>query len=130
MKGVSGVIIVILLVLISISLVGSLYIWATNTTFDIYPEEDIEQKYQRSRACLSIDDIDGASGTAIIRNCGLVPLSDVELYLDNSRLDFAYPDVFDPNDELIVTFTSPVSGEHTYYAIANLAETPLITSSN
>ena len=59
MKGVSGIVIVILLVLISISLVGALYIWVTNTTFDIYPEEDIQQKYQRGRACLNIDDIDG-----------------------------------------------------------------------
>lgn len=130
MKGVSTVVIVILLILISISLVGALYIWTSNVTFDIFPEEDIEQRYQRSRACLSLEDIDGGNGSATIRNCGLVPLRDVELYLDNSLVSFQYPDTLDPNEAIVVTFTSPAPGTHSYYAIADIAETPVITSSN
>jgi len=129
MKGVSTVVIIILLILISISLVGALYIWSTNATFDIFPEEDIEQKYQRSRACISLEDINGTAGEAVIRNCGFVPLTDIGFYIDNSLIGFSYPTVLNPNEEIVVIF-DPVSGEHSYYAISDLAETPLMTSSN
>ncbi len=130
MKGVSTLVIAILLILISISLVGALYIWTSNVTFDIFPEEELNQQYQRSRACLSLEDLDAVAGMVNIRNYGLVPLRDLGFYLDNSLVSSEYPDTLNPNDVTNVTFTPPISGSHSYYAIADIAETPVITASN
>jgi hypothetical protein len=132
MKGVSTIVVEILLVLIALSLIAAVYLWSTSVVFESYPGGELSHQYQRSRACLSLEQINimVTASSAIIRNCGLVPLSNMMFYIDNAPVVFEYPSSLDPNANFTVTFTKPASGSHSFFAVADLAETPLMTSSN
>ena len=104
-RGISEIIIMILLLLIVASLISVVYIWSTTHAFEYYPEEEISRQYLRSRACLSLEEINGIAGTAVIRNCGLIPLSNFTLYIDESVVGTAVlPDKLEPNEESAITF--------------------------
>jgi len=132
MKGVSTIVVEILLVLIAVSLVSAVYFWSTSVVFESYPGGEVSHQYQRSRACLSLEQINitATASSAIIRNCGMVPLSNMMLYMDSVQVSFQYPTSLDPNVNFTVTFTKPASGSHSFFVVADLAETPLMTASN
>ncbi|MCD6476632.1 MAG: hypothetical protein J7K26_00495 [Candidatus Aenigmarchaeota archaeon] len=119
MKAVSQLMIVILLLLIGIMLTFSLYLWSRETVEKVYPNQ--EHTYQRSRACLSIDKIE--SGFITIKNCGLVPLKNLVLYVDDQKIMELTGIELDPQQTH--EFSNPVTGEgHVYFVTSDLAESP------
>ncbi len=125
-KAISGLIVMVLLLMISVSLVAAIYVWSSSIAFESYPEESISRSYLRSRACLSLEEIDGVGGTATLRNCGLIPLSNFTLYIDGEIVSSALPDDLDPNEGETITFDVQ-TGEHGYLVVSDIIETPYIT---
>jgi hypothetical protein len=142
-KGVSQIIVIILLVMISVTLVSSLFLWASSNTFNIFPEEEQNISYLRSRACLNIDDIvfrysdlklgeptcPAFTGDIILRNCGYVPISDFKLYINSVFVESTFQDKLEPSETGIMEFTDPCSGDITFrfLVVSDLAESQVIT---
>ncbi len=124
-KGISEVVVVILVLLIGLSLASALYVFSRGSILQIFPNETSQREFQRSRACLSLEDINITSGVMKMRNCGLVPLKSFGIFIDGSKLNISYPEKLDPTQSFAVNF-SPLSGEHSFLAVSDLAETPLI----
>ncbi len=89
MKGVSAVIAVILLLLITVAIIGFAFIWfgritslATNST-----EQQITQFYQAAAKKISIDNINSTSGVSI-RNIGtaIIPVNEITVFLNGNLL--------------------------------------------
>jgi len=123
-KGVSQIILALLLLLISTSLVIALYLFSTGTIVELFPNQTQEQ-FQRSRACLSLEEINLTLGEMEMKNCGKVPLRNFLVFIDGSNLSTTYPEKLEPTESTTIGF-SPLFGEHNFLAISDLAETALI----
>ncbi len=128
-KGISNIVAIILLLLMGIALIASLYVWSTSVMFDVYPEEQYNKTYLRQRACLSIEEIDILETEITLRNCGYVPLSEFQLYVDMLPVDFNFKDKLDPSESATGTFSEKYRfGTHKFYVTADLSESEIITA--
>ena len=57
-KGISSIIVAILILMVSVSLISVFYLWATGIGFDIYPGEELEGDYQQARSCINLENAD------------------------------------------------------------------------
>lgn len=121
MKAVSQIVILVLILMIAVSLTVSLYFFTTETVFDVYPNETAQLDYLRSRACLDLEV--NSTNYLLITNCGLVPLSKFQLYVDYLPINADFPDKLDPKQTLIFPVGLLVD-EHTYVITSDLAESP------
>lgn len=130
-KGISNLVAVILLMLISVSLVASLYIWSTANIFEVYPEEQYNRTYLRSRACLSIEDIriaiDRSRSMITLRNCGYVPLSEFQLYINMLPVDSSFQDKLEPSESAIMIMGIIPESTDKVYVTADFAESEILT---
>lgn len=129
MKGASDIIVIILILLISLSLIGLVYTWSTGVLFQSYPKESQEKEYLRSRACLSMENINVFEGNAVLRNCGQIPLTKFKVYVDNAFSITSVPDKLEPDEEIGIGLPSFTVGNHSYYATSDYAETVVYTLS-
>lgn len=97
MKGVSEVVVIVLILLIGVSVTAVLYIWASETAFSIYPEETQDVAYMRQRACLGIMTL--TETEVVINNCGSVPLKNLKLYINGELQNIVLPSQLDPWEE-------------------------------
>ena len=126
-KGLSEIVVMVLLLLIGASLVAVVYMWSVENVFEAYPEESVSLSYLRSRSCLSLENINGTMGTAYLRNCGLINLTNFTLYIDGSPQTAAMlPPYLEPNQGEAITFLAQ-AGEHGYIVVSDITETPYIT---
>ena len=121
MKAISQIVILVLILMIAVSLTVSLYFFATGTVFNVYPNETAQLDYLRSRACLDLEV--NSTNYLLITNCGLVPLSKFQLYVDYLPINADFPDKLDPKQTLIFPIGLLVD-EHTYVITSDLAESP------
>ncbi|MDD5416569.1 MAG: hypothetical protein PHU12_01180 [Candidatus Aenigmarchaeota archaeon] len=120
-KGMSQLVVMIILLLIGISMAGLLYVWAPQVVKDIYPEQAQDTQYFRSRACLGIQNI--TSDSITINNCGSIPLENFNVYLNGINQNMDIQKLNPGNNYTIpVTVTSPADVQIT----SNYAETPVI----
>lgn len=124
-KGVSEMVVAVLLLLIAVSLVSVVYLWSTTNMFKSYPEESVSRAYLRSRACLSLEEINGTAGKAYMRNCGLVNLTNFTFYIDGAAQAVALPPFLEPSQKYQITFAVQ-TGQHGYLATSDIIETPYI----
>lgn len=124
MKGVSEVVVVILVLIISVSAVISFYSWATGTIplLGKSVEQMSGEEFLRTKACLKIDKIYFSENNISVRNCGSVSLSNFAVYIDDLPVDNAFPSALEPMEIKNVTLKSSVaSGAHTVKVISNYA---------
>ena len=114
-KGVSEYVAVLLLMIISLALAGLIYIFYQSNINTIYPGEQIGEKYASTRSCLSIDELNAAAGTALMRNCGQVPLSSFALYIDDVKETVSLPQTLQPNEKFNIAFRPLSAGKHVIY---------------
>ena len=84
-KGVSQLIIVVLILMIGIALTSAAYVWSKTTMFNIFPEKTQDTSYLRQKACLGIFEM--TADNIIINNCGSVPLKDLKLFVNGVSQD-------------------------------------------
>jgi hypothetical protein len=138
MKGISDIIVLVLLLIISVSLIGLAYVWSVGAVFDPYPEERTGEQYLKSRSCLSMENIDVEGGTASLRNCGKTALSTFAVYVDNienttssSNLNSGLAEgTLYPGESYPIEFQEFSSGTHTYYVTADYTQTVAYTLSS
>ncbi len=121
-KGLSQLIVIVLVLLIAISLTTVLYVWASQTAFEIYPEETQEQQYYRQRACLGIEQI--RPDSIVINNCGAVPLEDFIVYIEGDKkveVDYTLNPGYTKEIDIAVS-----DGEDVYVT-SNYAQSPVVT---
>jgi len=124
MKGISQLMVVILLLLISFSMVSLYFLWSKNVLFEIFPSESTETQYLRSRSCLGIENIYKAvDGSLKIKNCGKTPLKEIILYVDYTEYEISQTQL-NPQEHMIVEIDT--SEVHEYIAISDLAESATI----
>lgn len=124
MKGVSEVVVVILILIIGVSSVVSFYSWSTGTVpiLGKSVEQISGEEFLRTKACLKIDKIYFSESGISIRNCGSVPLSNFAIYIDDLPVDKTAPSVLEPMEMKNITIKSAVaSGAHTVKVISNYA---------
>lgn len=122
MKGVSEIILVILILLIAISMTAVLFIWVNQTTFNIYPEESQQTAYLRQKACLGIENI--GSSQVTIKNCGATMLEDFKVYVDGSLQTVTVPNKLYPGNVSAITVTIPENSK--VFVTSNYAQSPAI----
>jgi len=130
-KGVSNILLAILILVIGASLTAALAVWLPEIAFEAYPEEAYNKSYLRSRACLSLGDISSESLT--IKNCGLVPLSDFRLYIDFHEAILSGIEKLDPQESATIDYSIIEYGKceeeiHEFYVTADLAESPVLVA--
>ena len=123
-KGISQVVAVILILMIGVSMAGILFVWAQETTFEIYPEDEGEVQYLRQRACIGIQDISG--DVVRINNCGSVPLDNIKVYVNDAVSHNPAPIKFNPGQTQDVTVTKTIVIGDRVYVISDYAVSPVI----
>jgi len=127
-KGASHIFLAILILMIGISLVALLAVILPNIAFEAYPEEAYNKTYLRSRACLGLENVDWEAQTLTLKNCGLISLTDFNLFVDYEEVGNLNLDKLDPTESATVNYDiSLSSGSHYFYVTADYAETPFIT---
>lgn len=96
MKGVSEIVLIVLILLIAVSITALVYTWASHTTSSIYPEGTDERAYTQQRACLGIERMTNTQ--VIINNCGLVPLKNFKIFVNGNLQGVIVPAVLDPGE--------------------------------
>jgi hypothetical protein len=93
MKGISAIIVAILLLMISISLAGFGYVFFTTmfTSITTESEEVMGTTVERMLAQMKIESIETANNKIHIRNTGKVDLTDFEVYLNNALVSSTPP---------------------------------------
>ena len=90
MKGITPVIAIILLLMITISLVGFAFVWFTRMTEGLTNQtsESLNQQMLVQRTKVTIDNFDEANGILVIRNTGSVNLdgAKVKVYVNTTGL--------------------------------------------
>jgi len=90
MKGITPVIAIILLLMITISLVGFAFVWFTRMTESMTNQtsESLNQQMLVQRTKVTIDNYDEVSGRLVIRNAGSVnlELGKVSVYVNTTGL--------------------------------------------
>jgi len=127
-KGISQIIVAVLILMIAITMVGLVYVWANEIGFNFYPGEEIQTNYDRSRACISLESMNKSSGEIIIKNCGKIVLTGIDIYIDG-QLKYTDNEIkIEPQKYGIITIV-PLEGAKIIIA-SDLAETPVMTVSN
>jgi len=90
-KGITPVIAIILLLMITIALIGFAFVWFTSVTGTLANQTgtQLTEKQRQMATAAKIDNIDTANGEVTIRNIGTVDLdlSEVEVYADGKKVD-------------------------------------------
>lgn len=88
MKGITPVIAIILLLMITIALIGFAFVWFTSIagTLTNQTGQQLTQQQRKMMTSAKIDALDTTSGTLVIRNTGTVALkiSELEVYVNNT----------------------------------------------
>jgi len=123
-KAISEIFAIILLLGIGVSLATLVYLSQTNVTA-IYPSQFFNTSYYRSRACVSLENVDFISNNVTIKNCGLVPLSKFILSIDLQQIPLDITKL-DPKQNITVNYGIALTGFHDFAVYADFAETPQI----
>jgi len=125
-KGLAPIVAVILVLLIAISLTVLAIIWLPRLALKPYSEEAFNKSYMRSRACLSIESVDTARKKLTIKNCGKIPLTDFNFYIDGKKINL-YLEKLDPQESVILNYVEDFSeGYHDFFITSDYAETPIM----
>lgn len=129
-KGLSTIISVMLVLLIAVATTVLVIMWLPRLTFKIFNiESSFNQSYVRSRACLSLENVDTIGKTLTIKNCGKITLGDFNFYIDENKLSL-YLEKLDPQESVTINYVENLTqGEHYFYITSDYAETPVITFS-
>jgi len=127
-KGLSTLIEVILLLLIAISLTTMVIVFLPNTNKGLLNETNFDTSYDRSRACLNIENINKEEPQVAIKNCGKTPLKDLKLFIDSNEVAVNYKGEIKPSETVWVNYFSslPDKDYYYFYATMDLAESPII----
>jgi len=103
MIGVSRLVVVILILLISIISAVSVFIWSVNTVQNIFPE-NITESSIAPRGCLNILD---ANTTAVtVKNCGATIIKKGAVYVDYVKKT-EFQQVINPQDIVVIPVNIP-----------------------
>jgi flagellin-like protein len=80
-KGVSAIISVILIILITVSLIALVYQWLSGQTTQT--QSELGRNAFKSEGCLKIENIDTRTNKIIVRNCGDIDLNNIVLFVDS-----------------------------------------------
>jgi parallel beta-helix repeat protein len=127
-KGLSTIVSVILVLLIAVATTVLVIMWLPKLTFKIFNlESSFNQSYVRSRACLSLENVDTIGKTLTIKNCGKITLGDFNFYIDENKLSL-YLEKLDPQESVKLNYIEYLKkGYHNSYVSSNYAETPVVT---
>ncbi len=127
-KGLFPIVTVILVLLIAIVITVLAMIFLSEFTLKPFPEEAFNKSYLRSRACLSLENIDTVEKTLTMKNCGKISLSNFRLYIDFQNPIFLGIDKLDPQELVTVNYgvNLPPETNHSFYVTADYTETPKI----
>ncbi len=123
-KGISSIIVVILILLITISLVVLSYQWLLKYTPRV--QEELEQHTESKEGCLKIENIDIFSRNVVIRNCGDTELSNFIIYIDEEPVA-RHSLILDAGNVVQIGFSKDLSkGEHDIQVSSDYAKAPKI----
>jgi hypothetical protein len=120
-KGISPVISAMLVTLIAISFTIVVMVWLPNFTYGVTSNTGLNSSFDRSRGCLSIEDVNATARNVTLRNCGQIPLSNFSLYIDG-QLAGQVNSIIDPGQAVKFSGISIASGNHEFYATSDNAE--------
>jgi len=122
MKGVSEIVLIVLILLIGVSITALVYTWASDTVFSIYPEDTDERAHTQQRACLGIESMTNTK--VVINNCGLVPLKNFKVFVNGNLQSVIIPPILDPGE----TYSFDVTVEETdkVQVTSDYAITPVV----
>lgn len=113
MKGISAIVVMILILLISVSLVGLGYIFFTEilATVTTTGEESISQTVVSMLSRMTIESVTaGNPGNIYVRNTGKVNLTDFAVYIDDVRdVSATAPGILMPGDVGTITTTGALA---------------------
>jgi hypothetical protein len=117
-KGISAVIAVILLLLITISITGIAFIFFSRTQQSV--QNATEQQLQQQTSLLGTNfAIDGTSQNQVyIRNLGTNSLANLSFYVNNVPVNYIGPASLAPNDVGVYTLVNPPTGSATIVVTA------------
>ena len=123
MIGVSRLVVVILILLISIISAVSVFIWSVNTVQNVFPE-NITESSIAPRGCLNILD---ANTTAVtVKNCGTTIIKKGAVYVDYVK-KAEFQQIINPQDVVVIPVSGISSGYHEFIVVADVATSPPTT---
>jgi|GEM_PF-5249557 len=121
MIGVSRLVVVILILLISIISAVSVFIWSVNTVQNIFPE-NITESSIAPRGCLNILD---ANTTAVtVKNCGTTIVKKGAVYVDYVKKT-EFQQVINPQDVVVIPVSIPQQAQVIVVVVADTATSPV-----
>jgi parallel beta-helix repeat protein len=125
MRGISTIIEVILVLIITISLIFFVYQWSFSSTLET--QQNIEKNLAQNQGCLKIENIDLTNKKITIRNCGENGLSKFVVYIDSSPIAY-YTGILGAGDITQISYTGNINyGDHEIFVSSDYAETSKIT---
>jgi hypothetical protein len=122
MKGVSAIIVMVLLLMITVAVVGLTwnFLGSLVTGTDTRVGNQVENTTEKMSGCLRIEDFNPTTRNITIRNCGLTVIRSVNIFVDSSPI-YVYSNVMKPNDIIDVNINVP-KGSHLIYALSGSAD--------
>jgi hypothetical protein len=124
-KGITQVFLSVLLLMIGISLTSLVYLFATGAIYNIFPSESFNASYQRTRACISLENVDFYNANLTLKNCGLVPLTKFRLFIDLTEIPLSISKL-EPQESATIHYARYLEGMHNFIVFTDYAETPLM----
>ncbi|OGI11652.1 hypothetical protein A3K64_00865 [Candidatus Micrarchaeota archaeon RBG_16_36_9] len=127
MKGISNIIEIVLIIVITSSVIALIYQWSYASTSEV--QKELEKDVVQNEGCLKIESIDTVNKKIVIRNCGENSLSSFQVYLD-SKPFASYSGKLDSGSITQINYTQDISsGDHDIKIYSDYAESPKITFS-
>jgi flagellin-like protein len=112
-KGISNIISIVLLVMVTICLVGFSYIFFIRTVSisSNTSSGQVSSLTAQATECIKLDSAD--SNKLYIRNCGTAPIknSSINIYIDNTPVQFVIPGDIEANGIGIITITDNITSD-------------------
>ncbi|MBU5575386.1 MAG: hypothetical protein QXX01_02785 [Candidatus Aenigmatarchaeota archaeon] len=120
-KGLSNLVILILLVLLSILLVSQVYVWSQSSLKLSYPEK-LTDKYLTIRGCIHI--LDANKTSILIKNCGLTTIKNGAVYINYiKKAEFSRE--IEPQKSIWINYNEQIeSGTYSFIVVADVATSP------
>lgn len=127
MRGISKIIEVILILIITVSLIGFSYKWLFE--YSSKTQSSLEKNLPQSGGCLKIESIDTVNKKIAIRNCGESDLSNFVVFMDSSPIAY-YSGKLSSGSITQISYTQSISpGDHDIVVSSDNAESSKITFS-
>jgi parallel beta-helix repeat protein len=112
MKGVSTVIAIILILMITVAMAALAYLWFTGVfeTLTETGQEQVEETTIKLGSSIAIESVKGDN--VYVRNTGKYNVTEIVLYIDDVLTEATVPETIEPGKVGAITLTVTITGEH------------------